>query len=237
MRPRVALILFVAVVLHASAVVAQEVVQPSREITESGSAYLKSLRLRGIDTDAVYYDPFGPRPPLETSQQPEPPSKEWTAGDWSAPRIIVVVVTASILAALGYLLARYGGGISVSLRQEAANPGRSRRRARGGEESEAEPVPGTLEALLRIADRRRAVMLLAQSALLRVLGAHGVLPQRSWTARDALSHIPAGQAHLDALRALVFASERVHFGGRDVSEGEFDALVEDIRPLFGATGP
>ncbi|MBB4303992.1 hypothetical protein GGD81_003047 [Rhodobium orientis] len=237
MRPRVVHILFVAVLFFASGVAAQEVVQPRRQVTESGSAYLKALRFRGVDTEAVYYDPLGPIPPLDASRQPEPPAEDWTDVEWGTPRIVTVVVTASILAALAYLLVRYGGGISVSLRQEMANPGRSRRRVRASDATEGEPVPGTLDALLRIEDRRRAVMLLAQSALLRVLGAHGVLPQRSWTARDALRHIPAGQAHLDALRALVLASERVHFGGRDVSEGEFDALVEEIRPLFGATGP
>ena len=236
MRPRIVHILIVAVLFFASGVAAQEAVQPNPQMTASGSAYLKALRLRGIDTEAVYYDPLGPVPPLEASEQPEPPAEEPMVGDWGAPRIVLVAVTASILAALAYLLVRYGGGISVSLRQEVANPGRSRRRVHARDATEGEPVPGTLDALLRIEDRRRAVMLLAQSALLRVLGAHGVLPQRSWTARDALRHIPDGQAHLDALRALVLASERVHFGGRDVSEGEFDALVEEIRPLFGATG-
>ncbi|MFM7336171.1 MAG: DUF4129 domain-containing protein, partial [Tabrizicola sp.] len=61
------------------------------------------------------------------------------------------------------------------------------------------------------------------------------LLQSSWTMRDTLRHIPKGQAHLDALRSLVMAAERVLFGNREVAEDEFQAHVAAVRPLI--SGP
>lgn len=236
MRARVVAVLFVAVSLFASQLVAQETARLSRDVTAAGSDYLRAVRFRGIDTDVAYYDPLAPAPPLDTSEKPERRPAERTRREWDGTRAVVIAVAVTILAALAFLLIRFGGGISISLRRETANPGRSGGGARVADVIEEEAVPGGLEAVLRIKDRRRALILLARSALARVLDAHGVLLQRSWTARDALRHIPEGQDHLDALRSLILASERVHFGGRDVTESEFDALLARVRPLFGTSG-
>lgn len=236
MRFRAVPIAFMAVSLLAASPVAQELAGDRGELTESGSDYLRALRFRGIDTDVAYYDPFAPAPSLDTSAQPEKPPQRGKPVEWSNTRITAVAVTAAILAVLAYVLFRFGGNISLSLRPQTANPGRSRGRNEAGPTPETVAVPDNLDAVLRIADRRRAVVLLAQSALAKVLSLHGVLVQKSWTARDALRHVPNDQDHIDALRTLILASERVHFGGRDVSESEFDALVARIRPLFGASG-
>ncbi len=76
-------------------------------------------------------------------------------------------------------------------------------------------------------------MLLTQKVLATLAKTNGVLMQRSWTARDTLGHIPLGQPQQSVLRNLVLNSERVQFGGRDVSEDEFREHVSSCRQLLG----
>ena len=78
-------------------------------------------------------------------------------------------------------------------------------------------------------------MALSHHLIAKVITAQGVLLQRSWTARDAMRRIPRDFDHREALQNLVLDSERVQFGGRDVSEDEFRAHVDALRPLY-ATG-
>jgi hypothetical protein len=214
---------------------AQEAVAQPLEMEPSGSDYMRAIRLRGIDSEVAYFDPTGPAPALDTQQNPvaPPEDSDTSAGDIfdSNTRITTIVVTSVLLAAIGYLFIRYGGGISVSLRQQSQNPGRQRRGRRPDIHREGWK-PGDLGSILNMRDRRMALVLLAQMALAKTVAANGVLLQPSWTARDALRRIPNGQPHLDALRDLVSAGERVQFGGRDVSEDEFDAQVSRIRPLI-----
>jgi len=244
-----ALVLSVAV-----PVFAQSVLEDQPYLSGSGSDYKRAVRFRGIDTDVTYYDPLEPLPPLTTDARPDHPVPRETpdnpppqgapdravpdsgGGDWSSIPAVVIAVAAAVLLGLAYLVYRHGGGLGVSLKREVANPRRQHGGMQAEDELPEEAVPGSLDEVLRIGDRQRALILLARSALARVLDAHGVLLQRSWTARDALRHIPAGQDHMAALRMLILASERVHFGGRTVSEGEFDEIVAQVRPLFGASG-
>lgn len=239
------LCLSVAQPLFAQPLFAQSVLDDRPHVSHSGSDYQRAVRFRGIDTDATYYDPLEPLPPLKVDERlgrpatqdgPDGTPRGEAAADWTAERGVIAAVAAAILFALAYLVLRHGGSLAVSLKREAANPARTSgaARAQGGLPDEA--VPDSLEEVLRIGDRQRALIVLARSALARVLGAHGVLLQKSWTARDALRHIPAGQEHVAGLRRLILASERVHFGGRTVSEGEFDEIVAEVRPLFGASG-
>ena len=83
-------------------------------------------------------------------------------------------------------------------------------------------------------DRREALIALSRLVLNRVIEAQGILVQRSWTARDALRRVPREFAQRDALQALIRDSERVQFGGRDISEDEFKAHVENTRGLASA---
>ncbi|WP_299818359.1 DUF4129 domain-containing protein [uncultured Roseibium sp.] len=215
---------------------AQDAVRETVEIGESGRDYLRSIRLRRIDTDVAYYDPSAPPPELKTGLQPKSPKQtspqspgERPSGEINWPTLLVSGI---VLAAILYLVLRVGGRMTVSLKSEARNPGSGRCKAQPEAPAWAEKL-GTLDEILRIDDRRRALVLLARKALAATVAANGVLMQRSWTARDALRHIPDRQAQVDALRALVMASERVQFGGRDVSEDEFRQHVAGCRQLLG----
>ncbi|MCK7612325.1 DUF4129 domain-containing protein [Roseibium sediminicola] len=222
---------------------AQEAVREPVEIGASGEDYLKSLRFRRIDTDAAYFDPTAPAPELKTDQQPTKPSADEGAsgkrGEWSwddasnTTRWTTGIIMALILGAIAYVFLRYGGSMAVSLKREAGNEGRNR--PRGPVEAPAWATKtGSLEDILRMSDRRLALIQLMRKALAATVSANGILMQRSWTARDALRHLPASQSHLDRLRELVLASERVQFGGRDVTEDEFRGHLDGCRPLLGA---
>jgi hypothetical protein len=221
---------------------AQEAVREPHDIGASGEAYLKALRFRRIDTDVTYYDPARPAPDLETRQRPE----ESTTGDspsadglWSIEgtgssqtRWVIGLITAAILAAILYAVVRFGGGMAVSLKRDAQNAVRDRKRPLPDTPVWAEKT-GTFDDILGIGDRRRALVLLMRKVLATAVAANGILMQRSWTARDALHHLPPGQKHLDRLRDLVLASERAQFGERDVSEEDFRFHVDNCRPLMG----
>ncbi|MHA7775946.1 DUF4129 domain-containing protein [Roseibium sp. M-1] len=214
---------------------AQEAVRTQLEIGESGEAYLNALRLRGIETDVAYFDPSAPPPKLDTKQEPPKPQAPTksaddpvTTGTWIA-RLVVLAV----LAAIAYLVLRYGGRMAVSLRREGENVDSARAQRSGTPPAWAEKL-SSLEEILRMQDRRRALVLLTQKVLATTVAAHGILMQRSWTARDALSHIPDMPGQRDVLRRLVTTCELVQFGGRDVSEEEFRNHVDGCRSLLGA---
>jgi uncharacterized protein DUF4129 len=215
---------------------AQEAVREPLEIGESGQEYLRSIRLRGISTDVSYYSPSAPPPKLDTKQQPEERQDQSTSqGQVSNinARWTFGLFAGAMLLLIAFVFLRFGGGLAVSLKRDSQNPGRERAKKRGQAPVWAEKL-SSLDEILRIHDRRRALILLAQKALATTVAANGVLMQRSWTARDALRHIPEKQNHLDALRSLVLSSERVQFGGRDVTEDEFRDHVAGCRQLLGS---
>lgn len=143
--------------------------------------------------------------------------------------MVVIAVLGVLVLAILFSLGRIG--TSVSFRKETKNAGR---RARSPTD-EAEPddqLPSDLEAILRLKDRQQALVRLSQHVLTRCLNANGVLFQRSWTEREGLRKLPSSLPHLSDIQALVLDSERVGFGGREVSDGEFEAHVSRIRPLL-----
>lgn len=228
MRGLTLLILAVALAATTESAPAQEAVAEPVEIRESGTDYLGSLRFRRIDTDVGYFDPTRPAPPLDTRAEPPKRRDPLEPGEIDLP---TTLITTAILLVIGYVFLRYGGGFSVALRREAENAERARR-GRGPVSGGDDEVPASLDSILRLKDRREALVLLARKALAATVEANGVLLQRSWTARDALRHIPPDQRYLDELRALVLASERVQFGGRDVAEDEFEGHLVRITPLI-----
>ena len=230
--------LCLCLLLSPSGGTAQEAVAQPLKVGPSGVAYLEAVRYRGIETDVGYFDPTGAVPRLETGQTPPPKAPKAGAGEgaYSTTRILMIMLAIAILVGLGTLILRTSGNFALSLDGDAQNPGAARRRAGVARGRADSGPPADLRAIMAVADRRHALVMLAQAALARTVAANGVLLQSSWTMRDTLRHIPAGQGHLDALRHLAMAAERVLFGNRDVTEDEFQAQVMGIRPLM-AEGP
>lgn len=199
---------------------------------ESGADYLGALRFKGLDTDVRYFDPTRPAPPLETNAAPEPverlKSDEFHLSLDGSERIAAIVLLAVLLLIILLSLGRIG--TAVSFRRETKDAARASEASTDGNLAE-ERLPD-LDAILRLADRREALVRLAQLALTRCLNAQGVLFQRSWTQREALRKLPVGQPHLNELKALVLDSERVNFGHRSVGDGELEGHVDRMRPLL-----
>lgn len=213
---------------------AQTPAQDPVEIGDAGKAYLNAVRLRGISTDVSYYDPDGPAPALDTQQQPETEKQDETSPERvTMSRWTVGLIAGLFLAGIVYVILRFGGDIAISLDRDAANPDRQRRHMKGAPPAWAEKL-GSFQDIMKIEDRRRALVLLTQKLLATLATGHGVLMQRSWTARDTIGHIPLQPAQQSLLRSLVLTSERVQFGDRDVSEDEFSAHVSSCQQLLSA---
>lgn len=225
-------------------VAAQEAATEPLEIGPSGEAYLRAIRFRGINPDVVYYDPTRPAPSLSTSEAPrarpegaEPGiDADGAGGTLGAAYYIVLAIMVATLALILYLFVQFGGMGAISF--GAAPDNSARRPGEGLDPGEDAPeTPRNLAEILRLADRSAAIVALAHYVLNKVVASQGVLLQRSWTARDAMRRVPPGFDHREALVDLVLISERVQFGGRSISEEEFQRHVAETRPLHAALPP
>lgn len=217
-------------------VAAQHVALDAPEIRPSGEAYVQSIRFRGIQADVTFFDPSEPPPPLETRETPDEPETGETsqlAVDDESARLAVIVIAALFILALAYLVARFGGRLPVSFSRKPDDAGDPRSNQHTVSTTADEHLPTSLEAILAINDRREALVALCRNLLASTVAAQGVLFQRSWTDREALARIPTNFDHREALQTLVFASEKVQFGGRDVSDEEFRDHLGKLRPLWG----
>ncbi len=203
------------------------------DLRASGEAYLRSIRGR-VDTDVGYYDPSRAAPDLNAGPFPSEIETE-RDGLQFEDRAIVIMIAVAVLALILSLFWKYGASFSVSLRAEPS----SAERLRNGSAKQAsspEEIPKRLREILAMKDRKDALIALAHSVLAAVVGANGLLFQKSWTARDALQKLPASQPYLEAVRSLVLVSEHVQFGDRSVEEEEFLAYVQKVRPLLAKGG-
>jgi hypothetical protein len=206
-----------------------------QEIGPSGQAYLDELQYRRIQTDVEYFDPAGSMPPLDAARVPVSPPE---TGSGAAPsalsasqRALIIAVAMLALGGIMILFVQGARGFALSMQQDSQNPTRARRQ-RKASVIVAETPPADFDAILAIADRRKALVMLADSALARTVAANGVFLQPSWTLREAIGHLPGNQPHGKALRDLVMAGERVLFGNRDVTEADFQTHAAEIRPLM-----
>ena len=206
------------------------------ETRASGAAYANAIRFRGIDADIVYYDPAKPPPPLELRTKPKAPRTDDDEGErWISPdtvRTIFTVVVTLVIFGIAYLFAVYGGRLPVAFLPKPGEGGLGAKAGESSADEAPEQEPTTIAAILSMTDRREALLTLCRTLLVRTVADEGVLFQRSWTDREALRRIPMKFAHLEALRALVLASEKVHFGGRDVTEEELRMHLSRLEPLW-----
>ena len=230
---------FICVILvfgQAQTAFSQHVELGAQELQSSGGAYIKETRFRRIANEVVFFDPSRAPPPIETRQSVDRDARN----EVNAPnvetslqggRVISLLIASLILFGIVYLFIVFGGRLPVSF---ARNPKAGEKQ--GNQTSKGTPekghVPLNIDAVLRMADRRVALVALCKNLLVRVMSAQGVLLQDSWTDRDTLRRVPDNLSHREALQALVYASEKVQFGGRDVSEDEFKDHVARLKPLW-----
>lgn len=227
----VLVILCASLYLQLASATAQQVSAEPLKIGPSGQAYLQA-KGRRINANVGYFDPTRAAPPLETSQTPRR-ERERNEGDTpSGGRGLWLLVSAAVLTMIIYLFVQFGGAMSVSLRPESQNPERGQRRGSLAKDDDEDAILLPIKAILRMSDRKKALVLLSRSLLAQVVEGNGLLLQQSWTARDALRRLPGTQPHLVAIKDLVLTSERVQFGNRDISEQEFNDHVRAVSPLL-----
>lgn len=232
MGSRAYVVVGLSLVLSASAGVAQqheEVAAPT--LGPSGEAYLDATQFRGLARSVAYLDPTRPLPPLETGRTVGQEEGGPTEVAPSGGRAVVTIAALAVLAAILYAVVTSGARFSVSLSRGPEGEGR-RRRDGAAAIARDDPPPAAVGAILSMADRKAALLALCRSLLAGVMSEQGILLDRSWTDRDTLRRVPRAHPQWDELQALVFASERVQFGGRDVTEEEFRGHVDRLRPLW-----
>ena len=218
---------------------AQERALDALEMRASGEAYTKAIQFRGIDTEVVYYDPARAAPELETRATPQSSPENQDEGQRSISaetmRSIALLIAALVILGVAYLFVVHGGRLPLAFSRSPEEGRPDRTVTNSASDEAAEQGSATLQAILSMTDRREALVTLCRSLLARTVAAQGILFQRSWTDREALRHIPGSYLHKDALQALVLASEKVHFGGRDVTEDEFRMHLAKLEPLWKAS--
>jgi hypothetical protein len=148
------------------------------------------------------------------------------------------IIFAIILGVVIAIVISQGGAIGVSF---GAKADETRRRP---DEAPAEPDPYDalnrqpmdqfLQSLKVMKDRRMALILLVSRALERAADSNNVRLGRAQTARDVIRILPRSWQHLQVLRGLVRQAEVVHFGGRDVSEDQWQECFDAAMPIFDA---
>lgn len=225
------LLILTAILSFGTPSVAQHSELDGLEIRPSGEAYIRATRFRGLDRAVAYYDPSQPPPPFETRAPATDDDSTALEVQPGPARNIALVIAAGVLMLIAYLVVTNAGGLSVALRKPGdAAGGRGGTKGAAGPQDKARLVG--LEAILAMKDRRDALVALCRSLLARVVASEGVLLHKSWTDRDTLRRVPRDHPHRAALQDLVFASERVQFGGRDVTDAEFRDHVERLRSLW-----
>ncbi|MEO9824243.1 MAG: DUF4129 domain-containing protein [Paracoccaceae bacterium] len=208
------------------------------ELRASGEAYSKAIRFRRIDREVLYFDPTRPPPSFKTNQKAEDSIEADIDGarvstSFEGNRVITLVIAGAVLLGIAYIFVVFGGGLPVSLARAPDDVQGSSLRKKSTKASTGQ-TPLGIDAILRMQDRREALVSLCKGLLARVMTGEGILLQDSWTDRDALRRVPEAFPQREALQALVYASEKVQFGGRDVSEDEFKSHVSRLRPIWAA---
>ena len=93
-----------------------------------------------------------------------------------------------------------------------------------------------IEAIRTIADRSEALNRLLAAALALAARAADLRLDPSWTVRDAMRHIPTSWPFRAELARLARDAELAHFGGRAVSEDQFEGHLRAMTPVFREKG-
>ena len=203
------------------------------EITEGGETYRDVAS--GVDARVTYYDPTAPAPEMTIDHPVDLEADEKADGDFSiegGPRVIFSIIIIAILIGLAIAIAKLSGVTSASFSRVPEQGTRTRRHQEADSSDHAAPT--TLAAIADVADRRLALLLMTGQTMQAAAAQCGFRIGRSWTLRDVIRRVPRDWRHHSALTALARAAEAVHFGGRDVSEDEFQSHFAVARTIIGA---
>jgi hypothetical protein len=184
------------------------------------SAYLDAVAGR-VSTDIRYVDETnanfltGDRP----TQRVDIPRQGFEGGNYGTLLVIVVVV------ALLFIFLKFGAG-GMLLRADPSAPKKPRKRAKAWGLTAAEKSAGDIMAQVRaFASRREALIFLLRHCLLQAADETQTNFLRVDTEREALARLPESWRRYHQLHALMFQTELVHYGGRDIADDAFEAVL------------
>ncbi|WP_373634858.1 hypothetical protein [Yoonia sp. SS1-5] len=187
------------------------------------SAYLAAVDGRGVSTDVRYVDETD-RDLLENNVEAarEPGRPVNFDGDGLGTFLVVLVV-----AGLLFLFLKFGAGGAL-LRADPNATKKPRKRARAWGLTAAEKSAADILAQIRaMASRRDALILLLRHCLLQAADETETNFKRSDTEREALSRLPQKWRFYTQLQGLMFQTELVHYGGREIADDAYETALQN----------
>ncbi|WP_296424016.1 hypothetical protein [Yoonia sp.] len=132
----------------------------------------------------------------------------------------------ALVVALLFIFVKFGAG-GMLLRADPSAPKKPRKRAKAWGLTAADHTAGDIMAQVRVmASRREALIFLLRHCLLQAADETQTNFLRADTERDALARLPTSWRRHGQLHALMFQTELVHYGGRDIADDAFDAAID-----------
>lgn len=157
-----------------------------------------------------------PEPRVTESRRATPPALATDSG------VFIVVLVIGLLL---FLFLKYGGAGGLFQSDPNAEQ-RPKKRAKAWGLTASEESPSDILSKIRaMASRRDALILLLRHCLLQASDETDIHFLRSDTEREALGRLPSNWRRFKQLTSLLRSTELVHYGGRDISDDEFEAAL------------
>lgn len=142
-------------------------------------------------------------------------------GDGGFGTFAVVIVIAALL----FIFIKFGAG-GMLLQRDPSAPNKPRKRARAwGLTAQDQSVSDIMTQIRGMASRRDALILLLRHCLLQAADETETNFRRADTEREALSRLPKTWRRHKQLHALMFQTELVHYGGRDIDDDAYEKAL------------
>ena len=140
-----------------------------------------------------------------------------------------------LVVALLFIFLKFGAG-GMLLSADPAAPRKPRKRAKAWGLTAADQSANDIMSQVRaMASRREALILLLRHCLLQAADETETTFKRADTEREALSRLPAKWRRYTELQSILYHSELVHYGGREIDDTAYEtALGHGARILMEA---
>lgn len=201
----------------------------------AGLEYQKTVSSAGIKTDLLYVDKTTQNFLTDDVKPTLGRQKKTWRGPWGAGDGYGVFLAVPIILILLFLFMKYGspGG----LMDRGLQSGRStREKAEDWGVSKVEPSnSGILDQIKTMTDQREALILLLRHCLLCAAEETETGFARADTEREALNRLPISWRGFKRLENLLFQSELVHYGGRQLDVETFQACLSDGQNILSGS--
>lgn len=175
------------------------------------------------DSDIRYVDETninlitGERPAVRRNDRLSMP--RFAGGDFSTIAVVLIVL------ALLFIFLKFGAG-GMLLRADPNAPKKPRKRAKAWGLTAADQSVSDIMAQVRaMASRREALILLLRHCLLQAADETETNFRRADTEREALGRLPDTWRRYRQLQSLMFQTELVHYGGRDIDDDAYETAL------------